>query len=839
MDYIYESIKFSKTFPVNLFVHKVNYVQNHWHESIELLFILSGKVKLSLGSFVYELKAEDIIVINSNEIHSTSSLEDNLILALQIPVEYLKAHIEVDDSIRFHCNSFLFSENQQSRFNQIRTLLAKMLWTSSKNERGQELKLQSLLLELLHLLYRNFSLETSEPNLKSSEKYFDRLSRILSYINENYSQDISLNSLAKQEYLSVSYLSKFFKKYVGTTFLDYVNSIRLEHAVKDLLYTDYPISQIVLQNGFPNEISFLNLFKKVYSDTPGQYRKKVSGNLSPVNTGKNSFLNYFELANTDVFQPLLKYLKKPESNPTQEKESDFFQDLGSADVSLPGKNLQHKWKNLITIGNARIGLNAEVQRQLTLLQAEIGFRYLRFHGIFDDGMMVYDENTEGKPVLNFTYVDSLIHFLLSIGLRPFIELGFMPSKLAKAQQTVFYSGSVISMPKDMEKWNYLIHSFLLHCIESFGQKEVEQWYFEFWNEPDMRYLFWHDSEEDYLTFYENTYHVVKKISSGLRLGGPAILTNHDYGMQYLERYLSYGRSKACSPDFISIHCYPDILQSQPLAVQVEHPPIKSVISENENFLRSSLTVVKEALAPYGYQREQLHITEWNSTTWHRDLTNDTCYKAAYLVKNLVENMDQAESFGYWTLTDFIEETYPSHLTYHGGLGLITGNGIKKAAYHAFWILNKLGTQVLKAGDGYYITSSPSGYQVLLYHYCHFDQLYRKRDTSAIDSLNRYEVFQNDYGKELRLHLTGLTDGLYSIKEYCVNQTEGSSFDNWIRMGSPEYLSLEDISYLKHRSTPLYKRSRQQISSEFYINTDILPHEIKLYELSLLPPEKEQ
>ena len=121
MDYIYESIKFSKTFPVNLFVHKVNYVQNHWHESIELLFILSGKVKLSLGSFVYELKAEDIIVINSNEIHSTSSLEDNLILALQIPVEYLKAHIEVDDSIRFHCNSFLFSENQQSRFNQIRT----------------------------------------------------------------------------------------------------------------------------------------------------------------------------------------------------------------------------------------------------------------------------------------------------------------------------------------------------------------------------------------------------------------------------------------------------------------------------------------------------------------------------------------------------------------------------------------------------------------------------------------------------------------------------------------------------------------------------------------------
>ncbi len=837
MDFIYESIKFSKTFPVNLFVHKVNYVQNHWHESIELLFILSGKVSLSLGSFVYELKAEDIIVINSNEIHSTSSLEDNLILALQIPVEYLKAHIEINDSIRFHCNSFLFSEDQQNRFNPIRTLLAKMLWTYNKNERGKELKLQSLLLDLLHLLYRNFSLETSEPNLKSSEKYFDRLSRILSYINENYSQDISLNSLAKQEYLSVSYLSKFFKKYVGSTFLDYLNSIRLEHAVQELLYTDYPISQIVLQNGFPNEISFLNLFKKVYSDTPGQYRKKVSVNINPINTGKNTYLNYFELANTDIFQPLLKYLKTTPS-PSREQEFVLFQDLEKVDVNTPGKRIFHHWKNLITIGNARIGLIAEVQRQLSLIQSEIGFRYLRFHGIFDDEMMVYEENSAGNPILNFNYIDSLILFLRSIGLRPFIELGFMPSKLARSQQTVFYSKSVISMPKDMEKWNYLVQSFLMHCIENYGQKEVEQWYFEFWNEPDMKYLFWHDSEEDYLTFYENTYRTVKKISPKLRIGGPAILTNHDYGLQYLEHYLNFCRLKACSPDFISIHCYPDLLLSLPVAVQAEHPPVKSVISENENFLQHSIAVVTESIAPFDYQREHLHITEWNSTTWHRDLTNDICYKAAYLVKNLVETMDQAESFGYWTLTDFIEETYPSHQTYHGGLGLMTGNGIKKAAYHAFWFLNKLGTNVIKTGDGYYITSSSSGYQVLLYHYCHFDQLYRKRDTSAIDSLSRYEVFQNDNGKEISLHLTGLAEGLYSIKEYSVKRKEGSSFDQWLDMGSPDYLSPEDITYLKNRSLPLYKKSKQHISSEYNINTGILPHEIKLYDISFLSPDKQ-
>ncbi len=833
MDYIYESIKFSKTFPVNLFVHKVNYVQNHWHESIELLFILSGRVSLSIGNFVYELKEEDIIVINSSEIHSTSSLEDNIILALQIPVDYLKAHFECDDGLRFNCKSFLFSGNQQDRFNQIRTNLAEMLWTYSKNERGSEFKLQSILLELLYILYRDFSIEAPEPDMKSNEKYFDRLSRIIHYINENYSTDISLNSLAKQEYLSVSYLSKFFKKYVGTTFLDYLNSIRLEHAVKDLIYTEHPISQIVLQNGFPNEISFLNLFKKVYGDTPRQYRKKTAGNVNVTKVDKKSYLNYYELANTDIFKHLLKYLK-PDSGPAREKPDIVFKDLGSVDVNATGTRIFHNWKNLITIGKAKEGLIAEVQRQLQQVQAEIGFRYIRFHGIFDDEMMVYEEDDMGNPILNFSYVDSLFLFFQSIGLRPFIELGFMPSKLAKSQKTVFYNSSTISMPKDMKKWNYLVRSFILHCIEHFGKEEVEQWYFEFWNEPDMKHLFWFDSDEDYLSFYESTYRTIKGISLKLRLGGPATFVNHDHGLHCLRNYLQFCSVKDCSPDFISIHCYPDILHHNPLRSTGDSHPVKTVISEDENLLHHSLDVISGTVEHFGFNNGLVHITEWNSTAWHRDLTNDTCYKAAYIVKNLVNNMDLAASFGYWSLTDFMEEMHASHLTFHGGLGLITSNGLKKAAYHAFWMLNRLGTHVLQSGDGYYITSSNSGYQVLFYNYCHFDKLYGRRDTSAIDLVSRYDVFQNDHAREISLRLKGLMEGLYLIKEYCVNRDHGSTFDQWVAMGSPEYLSSEDLMYLKNKSALNYKKHKVNISSEFQINTDILPHEVKLYEISLIP-----
>ena len=229
----------------------------------------------------------------------------------------------------------------------------------------------------------------------------------------------------------------------------------------------------------------------------------------------------------------------------------------------------------------------------------------------------------------------------------------------------------------------------------------------------------------------------------------------------------------------------------------------------------------------------LYITEWNASPSHRELTHDTCYKAAFIVKNIVENMDSTESLAYWTITDFIEELKLPKDIFHGGIGLFTMNSIKKAGYNAFYLLSKLGNMLVDKGDGFYITKGGKGYQIILYNYCHFDKLYSQMDTSKITLEDRYSIFKNDNPKEFNFILENIDNGDYVVKEYRVNRKQGSSFDAWVEMGASKFLEIEEIEYLKSKSYPMYTRKNENIKTAYKINTILQPHEIVLFEINNL------
>ncbi|MEZ0537056.1 helix-turn-helix domain-containing protein [Caldicellulosiruptoraceae bacterium PP1] len=828
VNYIYETIEFSNNLPMRMFVHSVNYVQNHWHESIELLFILSGTVNIVVDGNRYELKEEDIILINSNEIHTTIlSGDNNLILVLQISPDFIKENCSNSDNIIFNCKSFLYNQEEQHNFNIIRKILAEMMWFKIKDQEGYELKVKSLLLNLVYILIKYFKVTEKRINKQdNSKKFLERLTRIINYIDENYNKDISLQDIADKEYLTIHYLSKFFKKYVGITIGDYINKKRLEHAVKDIIFTDLPIIQIALNNGFPNEKSFLNIFKEYYNITPSQYRKNSQGFLKSSITEGNKIANYFEVDNTNVYKALFKYLNLTDSSIEDDKGT--IKITNEIDLQKHPEKIYHKWKTLLTVGKAKDILFAEVQRQLQIIQKEIGFKYIRFHGIFDDEMMVYNEDQNNNPIFNFSYIDRVIDFILSIGLKPFIELGFMPSKLAKTNNTIFYRKSIISMPYDINKWNLLIKEFINHLIFMYGKKEIEKWYFEVWNEADFTNLFWFDKEEDYFILYKNTYDTLKSISKDLKVGGSSFVRIDDENFTWVRDFIKYCLENSCKPDFITYHCYPlrtGYITKTDISM--------SLISENENYLSDFINRINLLLKEYNMENIDKYITEWNSTTWHRDLTNDTCYKAAFITKNITQNMDKVEGLGYWTFTDFIEEIHVPKETFHGGLGFFTINGIKKAGYYAYWLLNKLGTKVIDSGEYYYVTSSCKGYQVLLFNYCHFDKLYCNRDLSNINIRERYNVFKDNFYKEINLSLKGFKSGKYNIRKYYVNQNHGSAFDTWIKMGAPEYFTKEEIEYINNKSQPLIVTLIQDIEQEYLITEKMSPHEVILYEFNIL------
>ncbi|WP_263349596.1 helix-turn-helix transcriptional regulator [Paraclostridium sp. AKS81] len=216
------------------------------------------------------------------------------------------------------------------------------------------------------------------------------MNSVISHIQKNYKEDITLNSISRMEYLSPQYFSKFFEKHMGVNFLTYLNSIRLEHAMKDLVNTDYNITDIALNNGFANVKSFTSLFKNIYKETPSNYRKKFCNINEIKNSKTDRGINYLEFNTNRQIDFIFKYLKVQEDAKGLEI-IDKVENVVDVDVSKTIKSINNTWKNLITIGKAKEGLMKDVQEHLREIQSKLGFKYIRFHGIFDDSMMVYDE----------------------------------------------------------------------------------------------------------------------------------------------------------------------------------------------------------------------------------------------------------------------------------------------------------------------------------------------------------------------------------------------------------------------------------------------------------------
>jgi len=828
MNFTYEIIEMNKELPMHIFLNSVDYVTNHWHDSIEVIFVLKGKVNVSVNDKRFELNEKDLFLINANDIHAIQHQEENLLLTIQLPIPELKENIKDVDSYVFSCKSFLYDENHQSEFNELRSLLAQMMWVINKEGEGYELQIKSLYFQLIYLLIKNFKEEIEKENKLSSQKHIERLLRITSYVKNNFKQQITLNELSQIEFLSVHYLSKFIQKHLGMAFSKYVDSIRLDHAVKDIVFTDIPLTQIALDNGFASVKAFNRAFKEFYQQTPSEYRRAVE--MEPKKTGSNkvTLANYVEIDKNQAFNQLFAFLPSNEQSLVVENKAILKKSV-KVNVENYVQKLNHTWKNLMTVGKAKECLYTDVQAQLKMVKDVTNFKYLRFHGIFDDEMMVYGENEQGHPEYNFLYTDKLIEFLRRIQVKPFVELGFMPRDLADSHDTVFYKESNVSKPKDIEKWNNLLSAFIGHYENLYGEEEVLQWYFEVWNEPDF-YVFWRGTFEEYCTLYKNTYETIKGINPLYKVGGPSIVSikNSDW----LQRFLDFCRRESCIPDFISFHNYSheemDVNKKKNLTN--ENAMDFGYISRDESFLKNRIADLKQILLENNLEGIEIHLSEWNSTAYHRDLTNDTSFKAAFIVKNLLENIDSIQSFGYWTITDLIEERRAASNEFHGGLGLITNHNIPKAAFYAYELLGKLGNQLVSQGEGYFLTKRANSYQLLVYHYCHYDRLYCMNQHANIDFKNRYDVFLNHHSVEIKFILNELKKGTYKVTQYRLNRQHGSSFDNWVEMGALHNLNKEEMIYLKNSSLPRIQISEVRIEEDYILTANLEPHEVQLYEI---------
>jgi len=836
MNINHELVNFKTSSPMHFSVLAIENLERYWHQSIELLYVLSGNAQVHCRNAQYNLYEDDIILINMFDVHSVSGNQCE-VLSLKIDISALDPEISHFSQKRFNCNSSI--ETDKLKFIPLKQLLALIVKANANPENNIELLNKSYIYELLYILSTYFNVEDT-TDYKDANKNLERIKNIITYINENYRTKISLNNLSDTFYLSTPYISKIFKELIGLSFSDYLTEIRLSSAVKDLANPNSKIEYIAEKNGFPNTRSFVAAFKNKYNYLPSKYSKKINTNYSNKKSSMTESVNYFALNHNTSFNRLVNYL--PDSGTVTEvtKSNTTIYEIDPIDTSIKGIQLKHTFKNLTCIGNAKSILISENQHMLREVQQDIGFKYIRFHGLLNDEMMFYSENENGNPELCFTYIDLVIDFLLSINLKPFMELSFMPKELASdPNRTMFFIDSVISLPKSMKKWNYAIEELIKHLISRYGKKEVESWPFFLWNEPDVTKMFGFENRYDFFNFYKETYKTVKKISSSICFGSSPVFHDTLAGSNnWSDTFIDFCKSNDCLPDFINMHFYPMNLSGQdPTTISRKtHSKMRRylVYMDSENALKENIHCIKKKLKEYDLNSDKLYLIGWNSSISHNELLNDTAYKAAYIAKNILENYDTLESFGYWQISDFTEEVKIKNELFHGGQGFFTYNRIKKSHYHVFQMLNKLGDTLIKKENGLFITTDGDSIQIILYNYQHYSKLYASGQLFDMTFNNRYTPFQKSNTLKVILPLTNLCETSYQLTETIVNKYHGSSFDKWIELGGLPLESKNDIEYLKAASIPrIQKKILTTENDTLTIIAELEPHEVRLIEIKPL------
>jgi xylan 1,4-beta-xylosidase len=456
------------------------------------------------------------------------------------------------------------------------------------------------------------------------------------------------------------------------------------------------------------------------------------------------------------------------------------------DFSQTAGKLNTMFNECVGAGRANEGLRADWQQQLAYVRKECGFRYIRMHGLLTDDMAVYKEDKDGNPEYNFMYVDVLFDFLQSIGIKPFVEVGFMPGALASGNQSIFWWRGNVTPPKDYDKWAALIRALTQHFTERYGAEEVKTWYFEVWNEPNLSPGFWAGTQQDYFKLYKYTAQAIKSVNKAYRVGGPATA-----GAAWERDLIDYCYKNTVPVDFISTHAY-GVKQGY----LDEYGNAGTVLDKNPESVSGEVLQSREEIAGSPMPDLELHYTEWSASYTPADPIHDSYHEAAYVLQKLKQVGDAANSMSYWVFTDIFEEAGPRFTPFHGGFGMLNIQGINKPVFYAYQFLNRLGNIELvnKDAASRVCRDSTGNIQALVWDFT---------NTHPGDSVHNQQYYIRDLPSKLKgklkLNIANVPDGTYAVEIYKVGYRSNDAYSTYLSMGKPAQLTRQQVAQIKNQN----------------------------------------
>ena len=440
------------------------------------------------------------------------------------------------------------------------------------------------------------------------------------------------------------------------------------------------------------------------------------------------------------------------------------------------------FKECVGAGRANEGLRADWQQQLAYVKKECGFKYIRMHGLLTDDMGVYREDRNGNPQYNYQYIDVLFDYILDIGMKPFVELGFMPNALASGTETIFWWKGNVTPPKDYEKWENLIRNLTQHFTDRYGAEEVKDWYFEVWNEPNLTPWFWTGTMEDYFKLYQHSAIAVKSVNKEYRIGGPATA-----GAAWEVELIDFCQNNDLPVDFISTHAY-----GVDQGFLDEYGQTGTVLAKNPMSLSIDVLNSRNEIEGSVKPGLELHYTEWSSSYTPADPLHDSYHEAAYILDRIKKVGNAATSMSYWVFTDIFEEPGPRFTPFHGGFGLINYQAINKPAFYAYQYMNQLGeTELINSDSCSWACKDKDGdVQVLLWDFTY----------TLPDSINNQDYYIQDLPAEskgkVKFRIAAMPAGTYNLEIYQIGYRVNDAYTTYFDMGRPDQLTKDQVRKIK-------------------------------------------
>jgi xylan 1,4-beta-xylosidase len=369
----------------------------------------------------------------------------------------------------------------------------------------------------------------------------------------------------------------------------------------------------------------------------------------------------------------------------------------NVDATAPAHPFPHFWEQMFGSGRAVLSLREDYRDDLRTVKQATGFRYVRFHAIFHDDVGIYDEDEHGKAVYNFTWADQIYDGLLANGVKPFVELSFMPEKLAaRHMPNGFWDRPNVSPPKDYAKWDALITAFAQHLVERYGIDEVASWYFEVWNEPNIGFWGGNPRQATYWTLYDHTARALKKVDAKLRVGGPSTAQ-----AAWVDAFIRHCKDNGVPVDFASTHVYADDTAMHVFGTNEDIP--------RDRMVCRAVARVHDQIKASALPDLPLIWSEFNATYRNLPEVTDAAYMGPWMADTIRQCDGLVDMMSYWTFSDVFDEGGPAKKPFYGGYGLIAMGSIPKPAFNAFKLLHRLGNRRIEVpADDVLVTRNDDG-----------------------------------------------------------------------------------------------------------------------------------